>query len=157
MYQETFMRMALAEAAADPSEVPVGAVVVKDGQLLARARNTREKDPPDPFGHAEINAMREAARRLRTRRLTGCELYVTLEPCPMCAGAMIQAELSACYYAASDPEQGCCGSVYALNLDPAFTHHVPAAGGYLRGEAERQLRDFFDRRRNDHGPERSLS
>ena len=148
------MRLALREAEADPCEVPIGAVVVLNGEVLAAAHNTREGEPPDPFGHAEMNAMREAARRLGSRRLTGCELYVTLEPCPMCAGALIHAGLSACYYAAFDPEQGCCGSVYAINQDPALHGRVPAAGGYLRDEAERQLKDFFDRRRNAHEPER---
>ncbi len=149
-YQERFMRLALREAEADPGEVPVGAAVVRNGQVVALAHNAREGEPPDPFGHAEMLAMREAARRLGARRLTGCELYVTLEPCPMCAGAMIQAGLSACYFAAFDPEQGCCGSVYALNQDPAFTHRVPAAGGYLREEAENQLRHFFEKRRDQH-------
>ena len=146
-YQEAYMRLALAEAVLDENEVPVGAVIVRDGQVIAKAHNARETMPPDPLGHAELLAIRRAAEALGERRLTGCIMYVTLEPCPMCAGALVQAGLSACYYAAYDPAQGCCGSVYSLTQDPAFSHRVPAAGGYLKEEAEQQLRAFFDSRR----------
>ncbi len=146
-YDERFMRMALDRAAGDPHEVPVGAVIVREGRVLAAAHNRREGWPPDPLGHAELLAIRQAAEALGTRRLTGCAIYVTLEPCPMCAGAILQAGLSACYYAAPDPERGCCGSVYSLTQDPAFTHRTPAAGGFLRAEAEAQLQRFFSARR----------
>ena len=147
-YCEEFMRLALEEAKADTREVPVGAVIVRDGEVIASAHNARECDPPDPLGHAELLAIRRAAETLGTRRLTGCVLYVTLEPCPMCAGALVQAGLSACYFGAYDPEQGCCGSVYSLTQDPAFSHRVYTAGGYLKAEAEQQLRAFFEHRRN---------
>ena len=141
------MRLALEEARRDEQEVPVGAVIVRDGEVIARAHNARETEPPDPLGHAEVLALRKAAQALGTRRLKDCVLYVTLEPCPMCAGAMIQAGLSACYFAAYDPEQGCCGSVYDLPQDPAFTHRVKTAGGYLKEEAEAQLKAFFNKKR----------
>ena len=150
-YCEEYMRMALEEARADAREVPVGAVIVRDGQVVARAHNARETEPPDPLGHAELLALREAARVLNTRRLTGCTMYVTLEPCPMCAGAMIQAGLSACYFGAFDPEQGCCGSVYTLPQDPAFSHRVRTAGGFMRMEAEQLIRAFFMEKRKNPG------
>ena len=146
-YQETYMRLALDEAALDENEVPVGAVIVRDGQVIAKAHNMRESDPPDPLGHAELLALRQAAKALGRRRLTDCVMYVTLEPCPMCAGALLQAGLSACYFGAYDPVQGCCGSVYTLTQDPAFPHRVRTAGGYLRQEAERQLSAFFEQKR----------
>ena len=141
------MRMALAEAEQDPDEVPVGAVIVRDGQIIARTHNRRESVPPDPLGHAELLALREAAARLGSRRLDGCVLYVTLEPCPMCAGAIAQSGLAACYFGAYDPEQGCCGSIYTLTQDPSLPRQVPTAGGFLREEARRQLRRFFERKR----------
>jgi len=146
-YDERFMRLALEQAHMDPAEVPVGAVIVKDGRVIALAHNQREGDPPDPLGHAELLAIGRAARALRTRRLTGCVMYVTLEPCPMCAGALTQVGLDACYYAAFDERQGCCGSVYDLTQEYTFAHRVFTAGGYLRQEAEAGLRAFFLRRR----------
>ena len=141
------MLEALRTAQEDPEEVPVGAVIVRHGTVIARAHNARESAPPDPTAHAEILCLRAAAQALGTRHLTDCEMYVTLEPCPMCAGAILQADLAACYFGASDPEQGCCGSVYCLPQDPAFTHRVPVAGGFLRERAEAQLKAFFEKRR----------
>ena len=146
-YSEQHMRLALSIASQDENEVPVGAVIVRDGQLIASAHNEREGDPPDPLGHAEVLALRRAAAALGVRRLTGCSIYVTLEPCRMCAGALVQSGISACYFGARDPEQGCCGSVYDLTSDPAFSHRVLTAGGYLKEEAEAQLRGFFERKR----------
>ena len=148
-----FMREALKTAREDPEEVPVGAVVVRDGQIIARAHNQRETEEQDPFGHAEMIAMRRAAKVLGRRRLTDCTLYVTLEPCPMCAGAMLQAELGACFFAAFDPSMGCCGSVYDLTQDEAFPRRVPSAGGLLEEEAGEMLRSFFDQKRNASSPE----
>lgn len=142
------MREALKTAAEDPREVPVGAVIVRDGQVIARAHNQRENAACDPFGHAEIIAMRQAAKALGRRRLSDCTMYVTLEPCPMCAGAMMQAELKACYFAAFDPSMGCCGSVYDLTQDEAFPRRVPTAGGLLEEEAREQLQAFFAQKRS---------
>ena len=145
---ESLMRLALeeAEAAFREGEVPVGAVVAKGGRPVARAHNLRERSG-DPTAHAELLAIREAARALGTRRLTGCTLYVTLEPCPMCAGAMVMACLDQCYFGARDTRQGCAESVYALTSDPAFYHRLPCVGGLLEAEAAALLRRFFDIRR----------
>ena len=142
---EEFMREALREAAADPGEVPVGAVVVRGGEIIARAHNEREAGKP--FAHAEMLAMERACQALGGRRLHGCTLYVTLEPCPLCAGGLILAEMDACVFGAYDPRQGCCGSVYALPEDPAFFHRVRCVGGVLEEECAALLRGFFRQRR----------
>ena len=139
------MREALAEAEKDKNEVPVGAVVVYDGRIIARAHNERESG--QPFFHAEMLAMERACAALHTRRLHGCTLYVTLEPCPMCAGAMIMAELGRCVFGAYDERQGCCGSVYTLPEDPAFFHRVPCIGGILEKECAALLQRFFREKR----------
>ena len=142
-----YLTEALKASLEDAREVPVGAVVVRKGEIIARAHNERETDAHDPFGHAEMLAMRQAAKKLGTRHLRDCTLYVTLEPCPMCAGAMMLAELEACYFAAFDPRQGCCGSVYDLTQDPAFPRHVPTAGGLMEHQAEEALQSFFAQKR----------
>ena len=140
--REKMMRLALAEAARSGADVPVGAVVVKDGRVIAAAHNGREA-AQGPFAHAEMLAMQRACEVLGQRRLHGCTLYVTLEPCPMCAGALVMAEVDACVFGAYDPRQGCCGSVYDLPHDPAFFHRVPCVGGVLEAECAALLRDFF--------------
>lgn len=145
-FDEQMMRLALSEAALAKGDVPVGAVVVKDGQVLARAHNRREA-LSDPFAHAEMLAMREAARELSARRLTGCALYVTLEPCPMCAGALIMAGVERLVFGAFDQQYGCCGSVYALPLDERFSHRVSITGGVLEEEARALLHRFFREKR----------
>ena len=145
---DRYMRMALAEAAlaAAEGEVPVGAVIVHGETVIAREHNRREQ-LRDPTAHAEMLAIRRAAEALGTRRLAGCTLYVTLEPCPMCAGALVMATLSACYFGAYDERQGCVGSVYLLPQDPAFYHHVRCAGGLLEQEAQALLQTFFQTHR----------
>ena len=143
---EEFMEEALREAAADENEVPVGAVVVYQGRVIARAHNEREAN--HPFAHAEMLAMERACRAIGSRRLRGCTLYVTLEPCPMCAGGLMMAEIDACVFGAYDPRQGCCGSVYTLPQDPAFFHHVSCAGGVLEEECRALLLRFFAGRRS---------
>ena len=147
-----FMREALNVAQEDGREIPVGAVIVRDGQVIARAHNQRETEENDPFGHAEMIAMRRAARLLGRRRLSDCTMYVTLEPCPMCAGAMLQAELGACYFAAFDPSMGCCGSVYDLSQEEAFPRRLPPAGGLMEEEAQNLLKAFFAQKRNASAP-----
>ena len=141
---EQWMRLALDEAqkARDEGEIPVGAVVVHQGEVVARTHNLRES-AQDPTAHAEILALRDAAGSLKNRRLGDCTLYVTLEPCPMCAGAMVMAGLGACYFGARDERQGCAESVYALTQDPAFYHRLPCVGGLLAEEAEVLLKEFF--------------
>ena len=139
--------LALARLAAKEGEAPVGAVVAKAGRIVGRGRNRRERDK-NPLGHAELEALYEASRVLGGWRLSGCELYVTLEPCPMCAGAMVMACLDRCYFGARDARQGCCESVYALPGDPAFYHRLPCVGGLMEEEAAALLRRFFQARRS---------
>jgi len=145
---ERYMRVALneAELAAAQGEVPVGAVIVRGDEVIAQAHNIREQ-ANDPTAHAEMLAIRMAAEKLGTRRLTDCTLYVTLEPCPMCAGALVMANLSACYFGASDERQGCVESIYALPSDPAFYHSVRCTGGLLEDECQALLKTFFEARR----------
>ena len=143
-----YMRIALEEArsAAAQGEIPVGAVLMKDGEVIARAHNRREADH-DPTAHAEMLCMRQAARILGDWRLRGCTLYVTLEPCPMCAGAMVMSQLSHCVYGAADDKQGCCGSVYDLPGDPALAGRTQWQSGVMAEEAGDLLRSFFAGRR----------
>lgn len=142
------MALALEEArqAAAEGEIPVGAVLVKDGQVLAKAHNRREADH-DPTAHAEMLCMREAAKRLGDWRLRGCTLFVTLEPCPMCAGAMLMSQLSECVYGAADARQGCCGSVYDLPGDPALQGGTQWRAGERAEECAEAMRSFFQNRR----------
>jgi tRNA(adenine34) deaminase len=143
-----FMQAALqlaAEAAAQ-GEVPVGAVVVKDGAIIGRGYN-RPITSSDPTAHAEIVALREAAAALGNYRLTGCELYVTLEPCAMCVGAMVHARLARIVYGASDPKTGACGSIVDLPAIAHWNHHGIFSGGVLEPECARLLKDFFAARR----------
>ena len=144
--QDEMMRLALEEAAQSGGDVPVGAVVALDGQVIAAAHNEREA-ANDPFAHAEMLAMRKACQKLGTRRLGDCTLYVTLEPCPMCAGALVMAGMGKCVFGAYDPRQGCCGSVYDLPHDPAFFHRVPCVGGVMEQECAGLLREFFREKR----------
>ena len=150
---EEYMRqaLALAQEAAAHGEVPVGCVIVREGQIVGRGRNRRE-EKQHTSSHAEMEAIRQANEVLGTWRLDNCTLYVTLEPCPMCAGAMVMAQLDGCVFGAYDARQGCCGSVYDLPHDPAFFHRVPCAGGVLENECARLLRAFFERRRGDNAP-----
>lgn len=141
-----WMRRALELAARAGEDVPVGAVVVKDDTLIAAAVNRRESDEA-PFAHAELIAMQQAAERLCTRRLSGCTLYVTLEPCPMCAGAVVMSGIDRVVFAAFDSAYGCCGSLYALPMDSRFSHRPEVIGGVLEEEAQALLRDFFAARR----------
>lgn len=147
---EAMMRLALEEACAAGAsgDVPVGAVIVgPDGSVIARAHNQREADG-DPTAHAELLAMRQAAQKLGSWRLRGCTLYVTLEPCPMCAGAMVMSQLPHCVYGAADEAAGCCGSVYDLPADPALNGgNGQWRSGVLAQEAGEMLKTFFEKRR----------
>ena len=151
MFSETdiqMMRFALEEAriAFAEGEIPVGAVVADGERVLARAHNRRETDA-DPCAHAEILALRKAAAHLGRWRLQGLTLYVTLEPCPMCAGAISQARVSRLVYGAPDPNQGCAGSVYRIPEEPAFSHFCPSDGGALESECREMLNCFFESKR----------
>ena len=143
-----FMTEALAEArlALEAGEMPVGCVVVRDGEIIGRGHNNREKSN-DPTGHAEIVALRAAARSAGRWRLDGCELFVTLEPCPMCAGAIVQARVARLCYGAADERYGCAGSVYRIPEDPAFNHFCRSDGGVMAQACSELLRRFFDGKR----------
>ncbi len=145
---ETYMALALDEArrAAELGEVPIGAVVVCDGAVVARAHNRREIDH-DPAGHAELLAIREAAQGLERWRLSDCTVYVTLEPCPMCAGLMHQARIARCVYAAPDPKAGALGTLYDLHDDSRLNHRFEVTSGVLEAESAELLRSFFRRLR----------
>ena len=136
----------LARAGALRGEVPVGAVIVRDGEALAEAHN-RRVERRDPTAHAELVAIRAAARRLGDWRLTGCTLYVTLEPCAQCAGAIVLARVSRLVFGAHDPKAGMAGSLEDLVRDPRLNHRVDLLGGVLADESARLLREFFRARR----------
>ncbi len=150
-----FMRLALAEArdAGDAGEVPVGAVVVKDGRVIATGRNA-PIDGHDPTAHAEIVALRAAARALGNYRLDGCSLYVTLEPCAMCSGAMLHARLARVVFGAADPKTGAAGSVLDLFGHAQINHQTEVRGGVLAEEGAGLLRGFFKERRTNPHPVR---
>lgn len=160
MNDEAYMRMALEEAraAGEAGEVPIGAVVVyepidpgtrrplAEPRVIARAGNRRER-AKDPAGHAEFAAMLEASRVLDAWRLTGCTVYVTLEPCLMCAGLMHQARIDRCVYGAPDPKAGALGTLYQVNTDDRLNHTFEATPGVLADECAEVLREFFAARR----------
>ena len=162
MTDEDYLRMALEEAraAAAEGEVPIGAVVtyggerlLRDGrvtiegaEVIARAHNRREADR-DPSAHAEFSAMLEAARELDRWRLTGCTVYVTLEPCLMCAGLMVNARIDRCVYGAPDPKGGALGTLYDVSHDARLNHAFEVVPGVLADECARELREFFRERR----------
>ena len=140
-----YMREALheAEAAAEAGEMPVGCVIVRDGEIIARARNACEARK-DATAHAELLAIQRASAACGDWRLNRCTLYVTLEPCPMCAGAIMQARIGRLVYGAPNPGQGCAGSLYRIPEDPAFPHFCPSDGGVLAGECAALLRRFAE-------------
>ena len=144
-YMEQALRMA--RQAGEAGEVPVGAVVVRDGQVIGAGFN-QPIGTHDPSAHAEIVALRAASAALGNYRLPGCELYVTLEPCIMCAGAMMHARLARVVYGAADPKTGACGSVVDLFAEGRLNHHAQVAGGVLAAECSQLLKDFFAARRN---------
>lgn len=138
-----FMLQAIKQAqiAYAKDEVPIGAVIVKDGEIIARAHNKREINK-SATAHAEILAIEKACRKSKSWRLTGCDLYVTLEPCPMCMGAILNAKIQGLYYGASDPKSGSCGSVINLNNYP-FNHKVNIYEGIMQDECSLLLKEFF--------------
>ncbi|WP_338074088.1 tRNA adenosine(34) deaminase TadA [Halochromatium glycolicum] len=139
--------IALAECAAQHDEVPVGALVVRDGAILGQGWNCPIATH-DPTAHAEVQALREAGQRIGNYRLPGCDLYVTLEPCPMCAGAIVHARLRRVIFGATDPKAGACGSVFnLLPTDSRFNHHTACTGGVAAERCSAQLKAFFRARR----------
>lgn len=148
MHDSVFMQQAISQAhnAWALGEVPVGAVVVKDGQVVATGFN-QPIGTHDPTAHAEIMALRAAATILGNYRLPGCELYITLEPCAMCSGAMMHARLARVIYGASDPKTGACGSIINLFEQDKLNHHTEVLGGVLAEECGALLKQFFAERR----------
>lgn len=145
---ERFMRLALEQArlAGIAGEVPVGCVIVNDGQVIASGHN-QPILRQDPTAHAEIEALRAAGQALGNYRLGGCTLYVTLEPCAMCTGAMVHARIARLVYGAVDPKAGAAGSVFELARSPALNHRMEVSGGVLAGESRDLLQGFFRERR----------
>jgi len=144
MNDVAWMREALVEArrAGEAGEVPVGAVVVRDGEVIGRGGNRRES-AGDPLAHAELLALGQAARAIEGWRLTGTTLYVTLEPCAMCAGALVNARVDRLVYGAADPKAGFCGSLGDLVRDPRLNHQLEVTAGVLEQECGALLREFF--------------
>jgi tRNA(adenine34) deaminase len=143
-YKEKFMKEALKEAqkAFDTQEIPVGAVIVKDGKIIARAHNSKETSR-NATGHAEILAIQKACKKLECWRLLDCEMYITLEPCPMCAGALINSRISKIYIGTDDEKTGACGSKLNLLEDYKFNHNVQVEKYILKEECSQILKDFF--------------
>lgn len=143
-----FMELALEQArlAAERGEVPVGAVIESGGEVIAAAGNERERQK-DPTAHAEIIAIRRAADVLGGWRLPGCTIYVTIEPCPMCAGAIYQARIERLVYGATDEKAGAAGTLFDLTSDPRLNHRTEVTAGVYADEAAAVLKDFFSRRR----------
>jgi len=152
---ERWMRLALREAeqALEQEEVPVGAVIVHEGKVIAKGRNQMER-LQDPTAHAEMIAITAAAAHLHSRRLELCTLYVTLEPCPMCAGAIVLARIPTLVFGAYDPKAGACGTLYTIPEDPRLNHRVHVIPGVCDTESESLLRSFFGRVRSV-GPQKS--
>jgi len=153
MLDEEYMELCLAEARAawDEEEVPVGALVADEsGAVIARAHNaTRLRT--DPTAHAEMIVIRKAAEQLRSWRLTGTTLYVTLEPCPMCAGAIVQSRIARLVFGAWDPKAGACGSLFDIPTDRRLNHRADVVGGVLEQESQSLLQDFFRSKRQGTG------
>jgi tRNA(adenine34) deaminase len=148
MKDADYMRHALQQAsmALDAGEVPVGAVVVKDGEIIGRGFNA-PISRHDPSAHAEMAALRDAAQNIGNYRLVGCELFVTLEPCLMCAGAIMHARIARLVYGASDPKTGACGSVVDAFAEQRLNHHTDVVAGVLADECGLMLSNFFALRR----------
>ncbi|TWT63134.1 tRNA adenosine(34) deaminase TadA [Rubinisphaera italica] len=145
---EHFMRLALDEARAafEENEVPVGAIIIHEGHVIASAHNQKEM-LKDPTAHAEMIAITQASEARGDWRLEGCVMYVSLEPCPMCAGALIQARVPTIIYGASDPKAGACHSLYSLTSDERLNHQSTVLGGVLAEESKQLLQDFFRQQR----------
>ena len=148
MNDEDFMRLTLqlAQQAEAAGEVPVGALIVKQGEIVGRGFNA-PISRHDPTAHAEIQALRDAGQRLGNYRLLGCTLYVTLEPCAMCCGAIQHARIARLVYGASDPKTGCCGSITDLMAEARLNHHCEVQGGLLKEACGNMLSEFFAGRR----------
>jgi tRNA(adenine34) deaminase len=145
-----------ARIAEDNGDVPIGAVIIHQGQLIAKAYNQKQQ-LADPTAHAEIIALTQAAAFLESWRLHNCTMYVTLEPCPMCAGALVLARMDRLVYGCDDPKAGACGSLYNIVEDNRLNHRLQVTAGVLKEECKRQLQDFFERRRKENAKPKTNS
>jgi tRNA(adenine34) deaminase len=147
---EHFMRLAITQGgiAEDNGDVPIGAVIVHNDQVIAKAYNQREQ-LADPTAHAEIIALTQAAAALENWHLNGCTMYVTLEPCPMCAGALVLARIDRLVYGCDDPKTGAVKSLYNIVTDDRLNHRLEVTSGILAEECTKQLQDFFEKRRTE--------
>lgn len=154
---EQFMARAIDQAyiAEENGDVPIGCVIVHEGQVIAKAYNQREQ-LTDPTAHAEIIALTQAADYLGSWRLGGCTIYVTLEPCPMCAGALVLARIDRLVYGCDDPKTGSCGSIYNIVEDTRLNHIVSVTSGVLGEKCSEQLSGFFKRRREEKAIEKTM-
>ncbi|MDY2959477.1 MAG: tRNA adenosine(34) deaminase TadA [Hornefia sp.] len=150
MNKYEFMKEALREAACagELGEVPIGAVIAKNGEIIAKGHNLTETSK-DPTAHAEMIAIRRAAKKIGGWRLSGCEMYVTCEPCSMCAGALIWSRIERLYIGTMDPKAGACGSVLNIVREEKFNHNISVEAGILEGECSRILKEFFAELRKD--------
>ena len=148
---EQFMRAAIvaAKIAEENGDVPIGAVIVHQNKIIARAYNQRQQ-LKDPTAHAEIIALTQAAAALESWRLNGCTMYVTLEPCPMCAGALVNSRIDRLVYGCDDPKAGACGSLYNIVQDERLNHRLEVTTGVLQEQCRQQLQGFFARRRQEN-------
>lgn len=148
---ESFMRRAVDQAmiAEENGDVPIGTIIVYEGRVIAKAYNQREQ-LNDPTAHAEIIALTQAADYLKSWRLGGCTIYVTLEPCPMCAGALVLARMDRLVFGCGDPKTGACGSLYDIVTDGRLNHRLDVTSGILESECGNLLKDFFQQRRNQN-------
>ena len=151
---QRYMRLAIdaAQVAEENGDVPIGAVIVYQNQVIGRAYNQREQ-LKDPTAHAEIIALTQAASFIGSWRLHGCTIYVTLEPCPMCAGALVLGRLDRLVYGCPDPKTGACGSLYDIVRDERLNHRLEVTPGLLANDCAALLQTFFQQRRNNHTPE----
>lgn len=148
MDETVYMKEALSEArkALEIGEIPVGAVIVRSGEIIGRGRNGRRAEA-SPLAHAEICALYDAAANIRSWRFDGCSIFVTLEPCVMCAGALVQCRMEKIFFGAKDPKAGGCVSLYAIPSDPRMYHRCAVSGGILKEECAELLRLFFRQKR----------
>jgi tRNA(adenine34) deaminase len=149
---QRFMRVAIREALAaqEAGDVPIGAVIIKDGHIIGKAHNQREV-LQDPTAHAEMIALTQAAEKMGSWRLEGCTIYVTLEPCPMCAGALVLGRVARLVYGCDDPKAGACGSLYDIVRDTRLNHRLEVTSGILAEECSEILSGFFRKKRNSAG------
>jgi len=147
---ERFMKLAIEQAriAEDNGDIPIGAVIILENKIIAKAYNQREQ-LADPTAHAEIIALTQAAAALENWHLNGCTMYVTLEPCPMCAGALVLSRMDRLVYGCDDPKSGACGSLYNIVADERLNHRLKVTAGVLVEQCKEQLQNFFQQRRNE--------